>query len=235
VRSSGLTWGAWDSARQAATFPAVSSAPTSPQPHHIAALFFGRRARQRRGVAGTSASAAWPAASRASLALGALGAHGPCCRGVRGLVSGNFGCFPRPLGAFPSSSLASVANLALLSHHHQSRLVPCPNAARHQPEPAHPGTPVRASAVLHVQQPAASPRPSSCRRVRKSLRSTSAHPLRSTHPALLRESPARITEGPRSSTAWDAASVEQLSPHPSSRSPALTVAYLARKIGRTSG
>jgi hypothetical protein len=110
-------------------------------------------------------------------------------------------CHPN---AFPSSSLAYIANLALLTTTINRRLVPCPNAVRHHQEPACSGTSDLAPAVLHVQ-PAASPATVALpARQKKSLRSACTRPLRSSHPTLSRESPACIAfqKGPRSPTAF---------------------------------
>lgn len=125
-------------------------------------------------------------------------------------------CHPN---AFPSSSLAYIANLALLTTTINRRLVPCPNAVRHHQEPACSGTSDLAPAVLHVQ-PAASPATVALpARQKKNLSAALARVLCAALILRYHASHLRASLFRKAPDRPPFASGEQLSPHPSSLLP----------------
>jgi hypothetical protein len=123
-------------------FPAVYLAHTNSQPHGIAARC-ARRARTRRRVApyishaGRRAGVQPAEACKRVTAPGAAELGRQRRPGGAGRVSqpNPLRTFPRHLCAFPSSSLAYIANLALSPPHQSSRPVPALTLPVTPPEP----------------------------------------------------------------------------------------------------
>jgi hypothetical protein len=109
-------------------FLADLACQTSLQPHPIAALFFERRVKATQAVPPSVSAACSPSQSPAwgpqpcKRALTAPGDKAESAAPRIVFIALN-PTFPRHPHAFPSSSLAYIANLALLNTTHQSRLV----------------------------------------------------------------------------------------------------------------